>query len=149
MLVMKFGMTSDNGKSAYSIAPLAFLFAAGLALAALADPASARDAGQWAGSSPDVRQWFRSLMTPDNPRVSCCGEADGYPVEHWETAGLEHKDFIVTLEDGRTFFVPASKAQWRYGNPTGRDILFIGEGDRIFAWCSALKYRSSVNINCS
>jgi len=37
----------------------------------------ARDNGQWEGSDPKVRQWYQKLMQPDNPRVSCCGEADG------------------------------------------------------------------------
>ena len=103
-----------------------------LVLAAIVDRASARDAGQWAGQSLEVQEWFRSLMTPDHPTVSCCGVADGYPVEHWEAAGPDHQDFKVTLEDGRKFYVPASKAQWRSGNPTGRDILFVHDG---FIFC--------------
>ena len=111
------------------VAPLIVAFALGLPA-----PAAARDAGQWAGKSPDVQQWFRSLMQPDHPMVSCCGEADGYPVEHWEAAGSDGKDFEVTLEDGRSFFVPAAKAQWRYGNPTGKDILFIGARGTIYCF---------------
>jgi hypothetical protein len=52
-----------------------------LPLAAIAAPAMiasavARDNGQWTGSSAAVRQWFQSLMQPDNPAVNCCGEAD-------------------------------------------------------------------------
>lgn len=112
----------------------AFILFASLALSGVADRTNASDAGQWAGSSPEVQHWFRSLMQPEHPMVSCCGEADGYPVEHWESAGLEHKDYIVTLEDGRTFYVPASKTQWRDGNPTGRDILFIGSRNTIYCF---------------
>jgi hypothetical protein len=35
----------------------------------------ARDSGQWGDSPAYVRQWFQSLMQPDNAAVSCCGEA--------------------------------------------------------------------------
>jgi hypothetical protein len=105
-----------------------------VACVAIAGAARATDAGQWAGSSPEVQQWFRSLMQPDHPMVSCCGEADGFPVAHWEAAGPDQKDYRVTLEDGRTFFVLAEKAQWRYGNPTGRDILFVGSGGTVYCF---------------
>ena len=97
-------------------------------------PAPARDAGQWAGQSPQVQHWFQSLMQPDHPMVSCCGEADGFPVDHWVSTGADGEDFLVTLEDGRSFLVPAEKAQWRYGNPTGKDILFIGAKGTIYCF---------------
>ena len=40
--------------------------------------APARDMGQWANVDPVQRQWFNGLMQPDNPNLSCCGEADAY-----------------------------------------------------------------------
>lgn len=49
-----------------------------LILALLSSPALSRDLGQWEGHDPAIRQWFKSLMQPDNPNLSCCGEADGY-----------------------------------------------------------------------
>jgi hypothetical protein len=39
-------------------------------------PAKARDVGQWEGSDVITRSWYKSLMQPDNPNMSCCGEAD-------------------------------------------------------------------------
>lgn len=103
-----------------------------LVLAFAEQDATARDAGQWAGVSPEVRAWFESLTAPDT-NISCCGEADGYPVRDWVTAGPDA--FSVTLEDGRTFVVPASKRTWRFGNPTGKDILFIGvDGQTIYCF---------------
>ena len=35
----------------------------------------ARDLGQWDGVDPLHRQWFNGLKQPDNPILSCCGEA--------------------------------------------------------------------------
>jgi hypothetical protein len=40
--------------------------------------ALARDNGQWNNSPITVREWFQSLMQPDNPYMSCCGEADAF-----------------------------------------------------------------------
>jgi hypothetical protein len=38
----------------------------GLLLGAV-QPAHGRDAGQWENGDPAVREWYRSLMQPDNP----------------------------------------------------------------------------------
>jgi hypothetical protein len=51
--------------------------AAPAALATLL-PAAARDNGQWADSPVSTDQWSQSLMHPDNPSVSCCGEVDAF-----------------------------------------------------------------------
>src|SRR5512139_4257177 len=40
--------------------------------------ASARDLGQWENTDPELRVWYESLRQPDNPQVSCCGQADAY-----------------------------------------------------------------------
>lgn len=37
--------------------------------------ARARDLGQWETSDPAIVEWYQSLMQPDNPNASCCGEA--------------------------------------------------------------------------
>src|SRR6185312_15615832 len=50
-----------------------------------ATPAQARDMGQWEGSSPETRAWFRSLVQPDT-LVSCCGDADGYYADEYHVA---------------------------------------------------------------
>ena len=49
--------------------------------------ALARDNGQWENSPPHVRRWFQGLRQPDNPRVSCCGEADAYEADIFEVDG--------------------------------------------------------------
>jgi hypothetical protein len=61
------------------------------ALAALATllHAAARDNGQWNDQPPEIRQWFQSVMQPDNPYMSCCGEADAFDVGGSGTIGQE------------------------------------------------------------
>src|SRR5512139_3291856 len=41
-------------------------------------PSLARDLGQWENTDPELRVWYQALKQPDNPTVSCCGEADAY-----------------------------------------------------------------------
>ena len=36
------------------------------------------DDGQWGNADPGIRDWYQSLMQPDVPNASCCGEADAY-----------------------------------------------------------------------
>ena len=43
-----------------------------------ASAALAHDKGQWGNTDPLIRDWHQSLMQPDNPNASCCGEADAY-----------------------------------------------------------------------
>jgi hypothetical protein len=42
----------------------------------VASPAIARDNGQYAQSDPQIRQWFRSQVSPKTG-IQCCSEADG------------------------------------------------------------------------
>lgn len=112
------------------------LFLAILAgLLALA-PAIARDNGQWADQPPAVREWFRELTQPDNPTISCCGEADAYEADEFEREG-NHYVAIITdgsgddfgkraIPNGTRIPVPNHKMKWDAGNPTGHGILFIG-----------------------
>jgi hypothetical protein len=110
------------------------------ALAALAIIASAvaRDNGQWSEHSAAVRQWFQSLMQPDNPAVSCCGEADAFEADTFEVEG-DHYVAIVT--DGKGFIpngtripVPNQKMKWDAGNPTGHGIVFIGAQGQLYCY---------------
>jgi hypothetical protein len=48
------------------------------ALMFFSGPAHSRDLGQWGNNDPEISQWYRTLMQPDNPSVSCCGESDAY-----------------------------------------------------------------------
>jgi hypothetical protein len=92
----------------------------------------ARDSGQWADSAATVRQWFQSLMQPDNPSVSCCGEADAFEADTFEVEG-DH--YVAVITDGRGMVandtrvpVPNRKMKWDAGNPTGHGILFLQVG---------------------
>src|SRR5436190_2124372 len=67
----------------------------------LATPGLARDSGQWEATDAAIRAWFRDLMQPDNPRVSCCGEADAYYADSFDVQGENYVAIITdTREDG-------------------------------------------------
>ena len=109
-------------------------FAAPLSLLSL--PAPARDLGQWENSDPNIRAWFQSLMQPDVPTSSCCGEADGYWAD--EIHVRDGKVFATITDDrddsplkrphvpvGTEIEVPPNKIKWDRGNPTGHNIIFL------------------------
>jgi hypothetical protein len=92
----------------------------------------ARDLGQWSSSPAAVRQWFQSLMQPDNPSMSCCGEADAFEADTFEVEG-DHYVAVVTdgkgiVAPGTRIPVPNRKMKWDAGNPTGHGILFLQVG---------------------
>ncbi len=100
---------------------------------ACAAPAQARDNGQW-GDGP-LAQWYRSLMQPDNPTMSCCGDADAYQADDWTAHSGGSLDATITdargnagHKVGETFFVPAAKVKWDAGNPSGHAVLFLSIG---------------------
>lgn len=110
-----------------------------LALAAMgciASVAGARDDGQWEVTGPEVRTWYRELMQPDNPMVSCCGEADAYWADSFEVVDGQYLAIITdTREDkplgrphipsGTKVVVPNRKLKYDKGNPTGHGVLFV------------------------
>ena len=59
----------------------------GTAFSCLVSVANARDFGQWETVNPEIREWYQALMQPDNPSVSCCGEADAYWADSFEVDG--------------------------------------------------------------
>jgi hypothetical protein len=106
-------------------------------------PALARDNGQWEGQSAHVRQWFKNLMQPDNPHVSCCGEADAYWADSFEVDGDRYVAIITDDRDmpgrpsiaaGTKFAVPNYKMKWDEGNPTGHGVIFIGTHGQIYCY---------------
>ncbi len=102
------------------------------------DRAAARDNGQWADRPENVRQWFQSLMQPDHPHVSCCGEADAFEADNFETES-DHYVAIVTdgkgvIPSGTRIPVPNEKMKWDAGNPTGHGIIFIGKEGQIYCY---------------
>jgi hypothetical protein len=101
-------------------------------------PAVARDDGQWVNSPMHIRQWFQSLMQPDNPAMSCCGEADAFEADSFEGAG-DHYVAIITdgkgvIPNGTRIAVPNSKMKWDKGNPTGHGIIFIGSSGQLYCY---------------
>lgn len=100
-----------------------------LLLCSISVPAQARDPEQWHNSPANVRQWFQNLMQPDNAYVSCCGEADAFEADVFESEG-DHYVAIITdgkgeVPDGMRIQVPNSKLKWDSGNPTGHGIIFL------------------------
>jgi hypothetical protein len=114
--------------------PLAALTALAMLLPAAAGDKHAfvtlaRDSGQWGESPPHIRQWFQSLMQPDNPAISCCGEADAFEADSFEVEG-DHYIAIITdgkgvIPNGTRILVPNGKMKWDAGNPTGHGIIFL------------------------
>ena len=93
-------------------------------------PALARDNGQWGNQPAYLREWFQKLMQPDNPHMSCCGEADAFEADSFEVSGDEYVAIITNgkgvIPEGTRIPVPNQKLKWDEGNPTGHGIIFIG-----------------------
>jgi hypothetical protein len=111
----------------------------------LTQPAGARDLGQWETSDPDVVAWYRKLMMPDAPAVSCCGEADAYWADTFEEQ--DGKYVAVITDDrldaplhrphrdvGTRVVIPNHKIKFNEGNPTGHGVLFISAGGAIYCY---------------
>lgn len=91
--------------------------------------ALASDNGQWADTSPQIRDWFQGLMQPDNPTSSCCGEADAVEAD---TFGQQDGRYVAVVTDGKglvapgtRIVIPNAKIKWDKGNPTGHGIVFL------------------------
>ena len=121
-----------------------------LLLLVLAAPAFARDGG-WEDTPPHVRQWFQSLMQPDAPAVSCCGEADAYWADEWDGPSGDGETVIaiITDERGDTFsngttrphiepgtriVVPVGKLKFDQGNPTGHGVIFLSGAGSVYCY---------------
>lgn len=107
--------------------------------------ALARDSGQWTNADLAQSKWVRSLMQPDNPVQSCCGDADAYWADDFtvvngevvviitddrpdEPLGRPHRDI------GEKFIVPDSKMKWDSGNPTPHGWLFLSYNGRVYCY---------------
>jgi hypothetical protein len=101
-------------------------------------PAIARDLGQWDNQPIAVRQWFQGLMQPDNPYISCCGEADAFEADTFEVVGDQYVAVISNgkgvIPDGTRIPVPNQKLKWDKGNPTGHGIIFIGSAGQVYCY---------------
>ena len=108
---------------------LACLFAS-LFFAAAAGSAFARDDGQWRGADPRIRAWFQSLREPDNPAIPCCGNADAYYADEYQTKDGKLYAKITnnrghSVPTGTIVEIPRSKIV-KDANLSGHIILFLG-----------------------
>ncbi len=108
-------------------------------------PAAARDLGQWQDQPAYLRQWFQKLMQPDNPIMSCCGEADAYWADSFE---VDEDRYVAIITDdrpdgplgrphrnvGEKIVVPNNKIKWDEGNPTGHGVIFIGNAGQVYCY---------------
>jgi hypothetical protein len=134
-------MTTDKRWLALAIfsvlAMIALLFSIRVTLA--------HDSGQWEATDPAVREWYQSLMQPDVPTASCCGEADAYWCDDIHVRG--GRTFCKITDDrddaprqrphrevGTEFEIPDNKLKWDRGNPTGHAVIFLSRNDFVFCF---------------
>lgn len=110
-----------------------------------APSAFGRDFGQWGGTDDAVRSWYKSLMQPDAPSVSCCGEADAYFCDDYRSQGGKA---LCTISDdrpdeprgrphidiGTVIEIPQHKLKYDMGNPTGHSIVFLSRQGYVFCF---------------
>lgn len=105
-----------------------------------------RDFGQWEAGDARIRDWYRSLMQPDVPTSSCCGEADAYFCNNyrWHQDGTA----LCTIDDdrpdeprgrphidnGTVIEIPQNKLKWDSGNPTGNGVVFLSRNRFVFCY---------------
>lgn len=108
--------------------------------------ASARDSGQWGDDDLAIGAWFKSLMQPDNPTVSCCGEADAYWADKVGT-GPNGETIAIITDDrddaelhrhhvpvGTRIVVPPNKIKFDRGNPTGHIVIFLSYMNEVYCY---------------
>lgn len=107
--------------------------------------ATARDLGQWENSDATVREWYQSLMMPDLPNASCCGEADAYWAD--EIHVRNGKTYATITDDrpdeprgrphvaiGTEVEIPDRKLKWDRSNPTGHGVVFLSRAGYVFCY---------------
>lgn len=146
------------GVACVGIAILVFVFWAAVA--------HARDSGQWSNSDPTISQWYKTLMQPDNPAVSCCGEADAYwcdevfsrtendpntdkPRVYNFCRITDNRDDVPLrrrpIPIGTEIRIPDHKMKWSETdpqprtliNPTGHGIVFLSRGDYVYCYVTS------------
>ena len=108
--------------------------------------AHSRDLGQWDKSS-ELSKWYQTLMMPDNPGASCCGEADAYWCDILKTESVDGKakNYCIITDDrpdeprqrphieiGTEIEIPDHKMN-RDPNPTGHAIVFVSK--MLYVYC--------------
>lgn len=135
-------MKSHKGWLALAVLWIAVLIA--VLFCFRSSPAHARDFGQWDRSDPIVK-WYQELMQPDNPVVSCCGEADAYWADSFEVEGDKYVAIITDsrpdaplrrkhVDVGTRIVVPNHKLKYDQSNPTGHGIIFLSANDFVYCY---------------
>lgn len=105
----------------------------------------ARDLGQWENGDPAIKRWYETLMQPDVPTASCCGESDAYWADSFEVNGDQYVAIITDnrpdeplkrrhIDIGTKILVPNNKLKYDQSNPTGHGIIFLSRGDYVFCY---------------
>lgn len=110
------------------------------AILVTASPALAGDPKFWGDYPPEVHEWFPTVMQPDNPATSCCGEADAFEGKvvgdgPYDTIAVQIDDGKYAIPDGTVVYAPKAKIQTKFGNPTGKLIVFISTSDHHSVYC--------------
>lgn len=104
----------------------------------ISSSALARDNGQWSAVPDSVYLWFRDLTQPDNPAASCCGEADAFEADTFESVGGHYVAVITNgrgvVPDGTRVAIPDGKIKFDAGNPTGHGIVFLGSSGQVYCY---------------
>lgn len=113
-------------------------------IVALYSVSFAHDYGQWEGTDPAIREWYKNLMMPDIPNAPCCGEADAYWCDDYYSR--DGKAYCKITDDrndallmrphidiGTEIEIPPHKLKHDAGNPTGHSILFVSRG--LYTYC--------------
>lgn len=132
----------------FALLPILLVAAAALLVIWLVRPAHSRELyqGQYAQVDTVIADWFRNLMQPDNPSVSCCGPADAYWADSFEVDGDKYVAIVTdTREDGplgrqhippgTRVVVPNHKLKFDRGNPTGHGVIFLGGPQSLSVYC--------------
>jgi hypothetical protein len=114
-----------------------------LGLAIAINFAHAKNSGQWSLVDPEVRNWYESLKQPDNPAVSCCGEADSYFCdEHAEGDQVyciindDRNDEILKREhvdNGTRINIPPNKIN-HDPNMAGHGVVFLSRNQWVYCF---------------
>ena len=117
----------------------------GVIFGCLMGMANARDVGQWENGDSAIREWYQSLMQPDIPSATCCGEADAYWADSYEIDGDKYVAIITDprpdeplrrkhFDIGTKIVVPNNKLKYDERNPTGHGIIFLNPASYVFCY---------------
>lgn len=133
------GMTAEEGVLGALLKIVIYAVVLAVASVALATWAFAHD-----HSRPENKEWYDTLMMPDNPGVRCCGEDDEYRCEAFvrngETWCRVVDDRVIpnrpVVAVGTEIFIPPHKYKYDQGNPTGHTLVFgRPQGEDFHVYC--------------